>query len=346
MIIVFMTHDMHYRPYEKDMLRKYFGELKTIKFPKKFYYSQAIDYYLKFKPDYVLWKLDCEKTRTSEWEEACRLSEYIKNPQINNPAAWLNCNLKEKCFEAWKDAGIDIPEYEVMEGTINPPWYPCIIKVNNNCGGMNTIFMNDEKDRDGLKKFVDECAERKKKYTNTKMLCVKYVDFRTGELYAPVYRAIVAGGKLIGGMVRLYDNNPSQCFRAVLCTNDKIKDSIGMDKTRTECLVKYYKRLNMLFTMHSDYFVKAAKATGLDSVAMDFLDADGKFYMLEAQSDYEIRLQDNKPKAKPFKKWYKRNKERFKKEIPLYIQWMKKEKLLDSIYRSIFDDIGNKRKAH
>ena len=346
MILVYMTRDMHYRPYEEDILNKYFGKVITIKFPNGFNPIVACDVLKKHKPNCVLWKLDCEKTKTKEWEEMVALSKRINRPQINNPVAWINCNLKEKCFEVWKENGIDIPEYEIVKDTIDPKWYPCIIKVNNNCGGMNTIFMNDENDANKLNGFMADYETRKNKYTNTKVLCVRYVDFRTKYRYVPVYRAIVAGGKLVGGMVRLYDNDPSLCFKAILCTNDKIKDKTGMNKRRTKCLIKYYKRLDQMFANNGDYFIRAAKATGLDSVAMDFLDADGKFIMLEAQSDFEMKEQVKSPKTKLFRLWFENNKELFKKEIPLYVLWMDKERLTKKIYKRISDDISNKRKAH
>ena len=336
MILCIMTHDMHYRPYEIEVLSKYFGELKNVCL------ENLLENYKSHKPEYILWKLDCEKTTKDEWKMAVDLANKIKAKHINHPKAWINCNLKEKTFEVWKEAGINIPDYFEFKTLkeYKPKWYPNIVRVNNNCDGRDSVFIESRDDIDKVRQMLKIYRERKKTYADTKLLCVKYIDFRTGDKYIPVYRAIVAGRQLTGGMVRLYNNDPSQCFKFVLSTDDKIRDKIGMDESRTECLVKHYKRLQEIFKLNRDYFIIAGMKTGLDSVAMDFLDADG-FYMLEVQSDFEIKLQDKKPKAKKFKKWYKKNEEHFKSEIPLFTQWMDKKKLMDSIYRAVYNDIGN-----
>ena len=107
-----------------------------------------------------------------------------------------------------------------------------------------------------------------------------------------------------------------------------------MDEERTECLIKHYKRLKEICEEHGPALVKAGDATGLDICAIDFLVTD-KPYMLEVQSDFEIRLQGGRPDRKPFKRWYKRNRDRFEKEIPMFNRWMDKKGLSNSLYKVI-----------
>ena len=282
----------------------------------------------------VFWRLNSDDINRQELNMALKHREILRDfKMINDPVNHLHIHAKESAFSAWKEAGVKIPEFQVVESKEDITLkYPFLIRLNNQVTGRSSYLVRNEKDLDeAWPKLEFEYQSSVTKKPFTKKIAVQFIDASKEEgKYNLSYRVIVAGNKVVTGYARL---SPASDWVAI---TGKFKASMG------DLFIKYQQRCQNMIDKNHDKIVEAVQSIGMKLQGVDIIeDQQGQIYFLECQPGFSTGYSDwPKPFYNPHQRelvdFILKNEKEFIEKCPLYYHnWLDKEKLFNEIFTNL-----------
>jgi hypothetical protein len=342
MIIVAKEDTVNFRVFEKEMMEKYFGEVKTVN-P---YLFKGVYSLITHEPTTVLWHPNTEYTSYDKIGLMIEQEKLIKQtfPHvrfINSAFGWVNNYCKIMCFIELKKYGFQIPEFlpfKEKSELKNFP-FPYLIRVNNECSGYASYLCNNEEQLNTFFPLLQKEQFRihHERGNNPQFLAVQFLDSSLNG-YRRSYRIIVAGSKVVTGYAR-YCKPPQWVAIAKEFKKESKEDFVQFNKT-CEAYIRYDER-NIVGA------VQALKQSmvGIDIMPVQQDNGSDKHYILEIQPGFSCGYSDpSKGFLPPFYNpsypelvnFLLQEKGRLQQEIPLYYNvWLDKEKVFDTVFSEL-----------
>lgn len=282
----------------------------------------------------IFWRLNSDDINKQELNMALKHREILRDfKMINDPVNHLHIHAKESAFLAWKESGVNIPEFQVLEKKEDITLeYPFLVRLNNQVTGRSSYLVKDKKELEqAWPKLEQEYQSSISKKPFTKKIAVQFIDASKEQgKYNLSYRVIVAGNKVVTGYARL---SPSNDWVAI---TGKFKASMG------DLFIKYQQRCQNMIDKNHDKIVEAVHSIGMRLQGVDIIEnQQGEIYFLECQPGFSTGYSDwPKPFYNPHQAelvdFIIKNEQEFIKKCPLYYyNWLNKENLFNEIFTNL-----------
>ena len=321
-----------WRVFEKECLEEHLGKVVDVDLGDLKKTQQIAD--LGPQGTIIFWRLNSDDINRQELDMALKHREILRDfEMINDPVNHLHIHAKERAFSAWKESGVKIPEFQVLEKKEDVTLeYPFLVRLNNQVTGRSSYLVKSEKELDeAWPKLEREYQSSISKKPFTKKIAVQFIDASKEEgKYNLSYRMIVAGNKVITGYARL---SPASDWVAI---TGKFKASMG------GLFIKYQQRCQNMIDKNHDKIVEAVHSIGMKLQGVDIIEnQQGEVYFLECQPGFSTGYSDwPKPFYNPHQRelvdFILKNEKEFIEKCPLYYyNWLNKENLFNEIFNNL-----------
>jgi len=311
----------YWRPFEEEAIKKYFGQKSSIS-----------------ESEFLFWRLNTESVTEKALSDFYKFEKIykLKNPNskiINPMSSFLYTNNKDECFEKWKLAGVNCPEFFTFDSREDFESkkfeYPFLIRLNDGVTGEDTYLIESDED---LENNIDKLFEtyRRKKRINTKLICVKFIDTKIDSGYNVSFRVAVAGNSVVSAYARLSD--------------DWLAISSKFTSKKRQSFVEQNKKIEQLIKKKEKQIVNSVSCLGLHHQGVDMiLDQEDNIYFLEVQPFYfsgDTRRTSppfwNPYKPKELVDWLVADAATLQLEMPMYYNnWLDKKNHFDICYKNL-----------
>ena len=340
----------NWRVFEEEMLTKHFGPVLSVNGEDG---HSVLDAYKQHQDTvkYIRWYPDPELLMLEEYKGMLRQNEAIGDlPYITNSASgFINVQNKENAFKAWKENGVNCPDYFVYSDRLDyytkqeehPISLPFLLRLNNSVAGHHTYLVRDEKDVDEALRKLDNdfvrYTQQNSRIKTTKM-CVQLVDSVDRERNVNLsFRIHAAGDRVISGYGRVVDSGEWLAITAGKFKPQNIENWV------------YYNQLcESIMTDHEEEICKAVQVLGLNHQGVDVIidQSDKSLCFLEVQPTYatgyprEGYCGYHRPFYNPsdpfLVKFLIDNQKELQQILPrYYYNWLDKRNHFDLVYKNL-----------
>ena len=333
----------NWRVFEKESMERHFGPVLDVNGEDG---HSVLEAYEKYKDtlEYIRWYPCPETCNQDEYNGILQQDSQIDLKYLTNSAeGFLAVQSKEVCFDRWKKAGVNCPDFFSFENkedfhnklSESGIQYPFLIRVNNSVGGKDTTIVRQESEIENALNLTEN-QNQNRVGINRKMMCVQFINTIHKDVNVS-YRIHVSGNKVISGYGRVVSKDNWLAITAGSFRPEQVNNWVYFNKLCQEMMVE-----------KEEEIVKSVHALGLNHQGVDLVvDEDKKeLCFLEVQPTYASGYPSvgfcgyyppfYNPSDPNLVRFLQDNANVLEKEIPMYYHnWLDKQNHFDLVYTEL-----------